>query len=166
MLAGSHVFPTFRRKDPILLIMPITNINNIYHSSPFRVCKNSILHILCRTQCYFSFLSGFSFPLGYDIQPELYEVQWPCKFCTCQLNDIRIICEVIETLANILPMQLAAYRMTDIVKHICYENTFVSGKWNGFRKSGLIDIITASPRTVHPMCSGFQNIMLEVVFVE
>ena len=166
MLAGSHILSTFRCKDTVRLIMPVTDINNVYHRSPFRIRKNSILHIFGCTQCYFGFFTGFRFPFGDDIQPKLYKVQRTCKFRTCQLNDIRIIGKVIQTLTDVLSVQLTTYRMSYIIKHICYEDSLVTGKRNRFRESGLIDIVAASPRTIHPMCPSFYDIMLEVVFVK
>ena len=56
--------------------------------------------------------------------------------------------------------------MIDIIEHIRHKNAFIACKRNRFREVRFINIITASPRTVHPMCTGFQNIMLEIVLME
>ena len=166
MLTWRHILSTFRRKDSVRLIMPVSNINNIYYGSAFRICKDCILYIFRCTQCHFCFLPGFSFPFSYHVQPKLYEVQRACKFGACQLNNIRIVCEVIQALADILSVQFTTDRMTDIIEHIRYKDSFVSGKWSRFRKSGLIDVIAASPWRIYPMRTGFQYIVLEIVFME
>ena len=88
------------------------------------------------------------------------------KLRTDQLYHICIIGKIIQALANILSMKLTTYRMTDIIKHIRYKATFVTGKRNRFRHIGLIDIIGRPPRTVYPMCSRLQDIMLEVILME
>jgi ferrochelatase len=72
----------------------------------------------------------------------------------------------IQALADILSVQFTTDRMTDIIEHIRYKDSFVSGKWSRFRKSGLIDVIAASPWRIYPMRTGFQYIVLEIVFME
>ena len=88
------------------------------------------------------------------------------KLCTGQLNHIRIIGKVVQALTNVSSMQLTSHRMIDIIEHIRHKNAFIACKRNRFREVRFINIITASPRTVHPMCTGFQNIMLEIVLME
>ncbi len=56
--------------------------------------------------------------------------------------------------------------MADIIKHIRYKDTFVTGKGHRLRHIGLIDIIDRPPGRVHPVCSRLQDVMLEVVLME
>ena len=166
MLTWCHIFSTFWRKDSICFIMPVPDINNIYYGSAFRICKDCILYVFRCTQCHFRFLPGFSFPFSYHVQPKLYEMQRTCKFGTCQLNNIRIVREVIQALTDILSVQFTTDRMSNVIEHIRHKDSFVSGKWSRFRKSGLIDVIAASPWRIYPMRTGFQYIVLEIVFME
>ena len=63
-------------------------------------------------------------------------------------------------------MQFAPDRVTHVIKLFGHEDALVTRERRRFRKVGMIDTVRRAPRTVHPMCPGLEDVVLEIVFVE
>ena len=53
-----------------------------------------------------------------------------------------------------------------VIELFSHENALVTCKRNRFGEVGAIDVVGGAPWTIHPVCSGFQDVVLEVVLVE
>ena len=62
-------------------------------------------------------------------------------------------------------MQFAKCWIADVVEQGRRKDAFVARKVNWFQKWRLIDIVRCAPRTVHPVGTSFQYVVLEVVLV-
>ena len=87
-------------------------------------------------------------------------------FFTDKLDNIIVILEVFETLAYVLLVQRTKHRIVDIVELLGHENTLVAGKWHWLREVCAVNIVNRTPRTVNPMGTGLEYVMLEIVFME
>ena len=56
--------------------------------------------------------------------------------------------------------------MGDVVELLRHENAFVAGVGRRLGKAGVVDIISGAPREISPMGAGFEDVVLEIVFVQ
>ena len=93
-------------------------------------------------------------------------MQRPGIFSTNGLDDIPVELKIIEAFVDVRKMQLLPCFIGDIIELLVHENAFVSGIGNGFRESGIVDVVGRSPWKISIMRSGFNDIVLEIVLMD
>ena len=63
-------------------------------------------------------------------------------------------------------MKRPQHRIVLIIELFGHEYSLVASKRHWFGETGLVNIVNWSPRTIHPMGSCFQYIMLEIMLME
>ena len=110
--------------------------------------------------------TGFAFPSGDCVEPELNESKRASEFRASELNNIRIVREVIEAFANVSAVKSAAVGVRDVVKLFGHENAFIAGIRRRLGKAGVVDVVSGAPGKVGPVCASFENVVLKIIFVE
>src|ERR1041384_3413104 len=91
------------------------------------------------------------FPFRDGVEPELNERQWPGELRARELDDVRVGFEVVEALADVTLVQLAADGMRHIVKKFRLKNPFVASVRRRLGEAGVVDVVRRAPRRVRPM---------------
>ena len=60
-------------------------------------------------------------------------------------------------------MQIGHVRILLVVEPFCHKDALVTREGNRLWKDGLVHVVGRSPGRVHPMCTGFENVVLEVM---
>ena len=111
-------------------------------------------------------LFRFRFPVAHRIQPELLKPQRPGEFTAGELDHIRLIRKVGQILPDETPMQFTPHRIGHVIKLFRHEDALVARKRWRLGKTRAVDVVCRPPRTIHPMRPGFDNVVLEITFVE
>ena len=53
-----------------------------------------------------------------------------------------------------------------IVKLFRHENPLVSCEWRRFGKTGMVDVVCRAPGAIHPMRTGFEDVVLKIILIE
>ena len=141
-------------------------MNDVNYLSQLRILEDGILHILVARQSHPDMLARLSLPFGNGLQPELRKMIRTRILFTNRLNHVRLISKGIQHLHDILLMQLAHHRIIYIIEVFRHPYTLITGKRNRFWEHRTIDIVHRTPRTIYPMGTCFQDIMLEIVLVD
>ena len=79
------------------------------------------------------------------------------------MDDVRQILERLQIATNILPMQIGHMRILLIIEPFGHKDALVSREGHRLRKYGLVDVIGGAPGGVHPMGTGLEDIVLEIM---
>ena len=111
-------------------------------------------------------MSGFAFPFGNGLQPEAGEMQWTSVFGADEMHHVGLVLQFVQTHADVLLVKRAQNGIVLVIELFGHEDALVAGKRHGFGEARLVHIIDGAPRAVHPVGSGFQYIVLEIVLME
>ena len=106
-----------------------------------------------------------AFPIADCIEPELLERQRAGEFCAGELDDIRVVGEIVQILPDELFVQFAANRICHVIKLIGHHNPLPDLK-RRLVKTGVVDVVRRAPRAIHPVRAIFEKVVLEIIFVE
>src|SRR5574344_2136535 len=84
-------------------------------------------------------------------------------FVAYELHGIRLVCQLRHALAYILLMERAQHAIFLVIELLRHKDSLVAGERYWFGEIGSIDVINGSPRAIHPVCTGFQDVMLEIM---
>ncbi len=166
MLAWCKILASFRGIDAVGLVVPVADVDNVDDVAVFRVGKNGILHIFCSAESYVGFLAGLLFPFVNSVKPEFHKMLRTCELGADKMNHIRIIGKIIKIHADEIAMEVATHGMVDVIEHVGDKDTLVPCERHRLREVGGIDVVGRAPRRIHPVGTGFEDVVLEIVFVE
>src|ERR1051326_2858273 len=110
--------------------------------------------------------ASLAFPFGDGIEPELNESERAGEFGAGELDDVGIGGEIFEAFANVGSMERPADGMGDVVELFGHENAFVAGIRRRFGETRIIDVIGGAPWEIGPVRTGFEDVVLKIIFVE
>ena len=165
-LAWSKILACRRCPQAVGVVMPVADVDDIDHLGEFGVLEYGILRILGATEGHHGAASRLLLPLGHGLQPETGEVQWTGIFFAQQLHHIVTVFELLQALADVLSVQGAQHGVIDIVELLCHEHPLVAGIGHRLGERRGVDIVHRSPRTIYPMGTGLDDVVLEIVFAE
>ena len=164
ILPLGHIHTTWGRILTLVVIEPLLDINDVNDFRTDRIFQNGILHILIHSQID-EHLTILLLPLGNHIEPELHEMQRTGKLLTNRMDDIGLPLKGIQRLADILTVELSQDRILDVIELDGSKDTLVACEIHWFQEWSAIHIIGRTPGAIHPMGSGLQDIMLEVMLI-
>ena len=109
--------------------------------------------------------TSFSLPFGNSLQPETGEMQRTRIFCADGMYHVRLVFRLFQTHPDILAVQGAQYRILFVIELLSREHALVTCKGNRFGEVCAVDIVDGAPRTVYPVGTCLQDVMLEIVLI-
>ena len=165
-LSRSKVLACLWRPKSLGVVVPVSYVDDVYHLRQLRIGKYGVLGVLCAAQRHHRMQASLFFPFGYCLEPEACEVQRTCIFLAQQLHHVALVLEVVETLADVLLVQRSQYGVVDVVELLGHEYALVACERHRFGKVGAVDIVHRTPRTVNPVGSCLEYVVLKIVLVE
>src|SRR5262249_21820597 len=79
---------------------------------------------------------------------------------------VRVVGEAVKILPDETAQQITPRRIRHVIKLFRHENAFVAGERWRLGETGGVDVVRGAPRTIHPMRTGLDDIVLEKILVE
>ena len=146
--------------------MPIADVDDVDHTAEQGVGHNAVLGIFRTTQCNEWMMPGLFLPLGDGLEPETGKMQRTGVFGTQQVHGIGLVFQGFQAHPDILAVEGAQRGVGLVVELLGHEHALVTGKGNGLGEGGAVDVVHGAPRTVYPMGTGLEDVVLEIVLVE
>ena len=81
------------------------------------------------------------------------------------MDDVGLPAERIELLADVLAVQLPQRGIRHVVKQLGSENALVAREVHRLQEGRTVHIVGRTPRTVHPVSTSLEDVMLEIVLI-
>ena len=92
-------------------------------------------------------------------------MQRPCELLANRVDNVGLPLEGIQRLADILTMQFAQGGVGDVVEQGSREDTLVACEVDRLQEWRLVHVVGRTPRTVYPVGTSFQYVVLEVMLI-
>ena len=165
-LPGSHILAALGCPDAFGVVMPVTDIDDVDDLVERGVGEDAVLDIAGAAEGNHWMTACLFLPLGDGLQPELREMIRTCVFGTDEMHHIGPVLQLVETHTDVLAMEGPEHGILFVVELFGEEDALVACEGHRLRETGAVDVVDGAPRTVHPVGTGFEDVVLEVVLVE